>query len=120
MSKKKAGFEISLVITVIFMIFFLLSQNSLFIKIGLAYALLVLLVPAFRELINRVFEYIVKVLGFLNAHILLGLIFFVILFPIALIYRLIKGDTLGIRKFAESSFVERNMPFTSKHFENPW
>lgn len=48
--------------------------------------------------------------------LILGCIYFIVLTPIALLYRL----TNPIRKPDVTSFIERNKTYTSKDFENPW
>ena len=60
-------------------------------------------------------------LGWINSRILLSIIYFVFLLPIAWISRLFTGDPLTLRKRKISSlFVERNHLYTKKDLENIW
>jgi hypothetical protein len=60
-------------------------------------------------------------LGWVNSRILLSLIYFVFLLPIAWISRLFTKDPLTLRKTKTSSlFINRNHLYTKKDLENIW
>lgn len=63
------------------------------------------------------------VLGTINSKIVLTLIFFLFLTPIAFLYRVIKGDFMRLRKgngHSKSYWVEKNHQYKSKDLENVW
>lgn len=74
------------------------------------------------EKITWVWMKIAEVLGYINARILLSVIFFIFLFPLALLTRLIKGNTLKLKKNegGDSYFDERNHTYEPKDIENLW
>lgn len=62
-------------------------------------------------------------IGTINSKILLTLLFYGFLTPIAFLYRLVKGSPF--QQFdpdseAKSYFVNREKTFTREDFENPW
>lgn len=60
-------------------------------------------------------------LGWVNSRILLSVIYFVFLLPIAWLSRLFVKDPLALRKRKTSSlFVTRNHLYTKKDLENIW
>lgn len=60
-------------------------------------------------------------LGWINSKILLVVIFFFFLTPIAFLYRLLTGDVLMVRKPPnKSTFFDRNHTFSPIDLENPW
>ena len=59
----------------------------------------------FGMLLNRIFS-----------PILLGTVYFIILTPIALLYRLFNKE----KKAELTSFIDRNKVFTPNDFEHPW
>lgn len=79
-----------------------------------------LLSGAFGQLIHRFWMGLAKGLGFVNAHLLLGAIFFLLLFPISLLFRLKNRDPLQLKKGKDSYFKIRNHTFVKKDLENPW
>lgn len=62
-----------------------------------------------------------EVLGFINSRILLGVVFFIFLTPLAWIQRLRTGDKLQLKKKKEGSyFVERDHTYEPKDLEKMW
>lgn len=60
-------------------------------------------------------------LGWLNSRILLSIIYFVFLLPVAWLSRLFTKDPLGLRKSkAITLFETRNHLYTKKDLENIW
>jgi hypothetical protein len=60
-------------------------------------------------------------MGFVTSKILLSAIFFLVLFPIALLSRLGSKDNLTLKKKNSGSYYkERNHTFTSKDLEQVW
>ena len=64
---------------------------------------------------------IATVLGWVNSRILLSVIYFVFLLPLALLSRLFTKDPLALRrKKTASLFVTRNHQYSKKDLENIW
>jgi apolipoprotein N-acyltransferase len=64
---------------------------------------------------------IAKILGWINTRILLFLVFYIFLFPMAILSRLFKKDSLQMRKGKRDSlFIVRNHEYTKKDLENIW
>jgi hypothetical protein len=64
-----------------------------------------------------------RIIGTVNSKIILGIIFYGFLTPIAMFYRLIHGSPIREMNRDEtdgSYFVERNKRFSKDDFENPW
>ena len=59
-------------------------------------------------------------LGWLNSRILLSLIFYLILTPISIVYRILSKDSLQKSKPTNSVFFERNHKYTKRDLENLW
>lgn len=59
-------------------------------------------------------------LGWINSRILLSIIFFFILFPIALVSRLFGKSNIQLKKPSGSVYTERNHTYTKEDLENIW
>ncbi len=60
-------------------------------------------------------------LGYINGTILLSLVYFFILCPIAFLYRITHNDPLQLKRKPEGSYFKtRNHTFTPKDLENMW
>lgn len=73
------------------------------------------------ELIHRGWLMLAKVLGYINSRILLSIIFFLFLTPIALLMRLL-GKTQFVKKAEphQSLFVSRNHLYNRQDLEQPF
>ncbi len=74
---------------------------------------------------NFIFKYWMKLamlLGAVNAKILLTLIFFLFLTPIAFFYRLLNKDTLQLKKDASKTtyYIEKRHTYTKEDLEKMW
>jgi len=62
-----------------------------------------------------------NILGMIVPKIILSLIFFLILFPVALLSKIFgKKDTLQLKNTASSLFKTVNKTFDAASFEKPW
>lgn len=59
-------------------------------------------------------------LGSITSFIILSAIFYFILFPVSLLYRIKAKDFLKLKRKNSSYFEERNYTFTKADLENPW
>lgn len=80
-----------------------------------------LLSPTFGDLVLKGWFKFAEALGWFNSRVLLSLVFYLILTPIAFAFRLAGNDPLQLKKRAEKSvFTDRNHTFTKKDLQNPW
>lgn len=81
-----------------------------------------LLSKRLSALVARLWFALSEFLGMINSKLILSLLFFLILTPIALLYRFFKGDALQLKKKkeGESYFKKRNHCFEKKDLEHPF
>jgi hypothetical protein len=88
---------------------------------ALVVGILGLLSAITRSWIIWIWEKFSYALGWFNSRVLLSIVFIFFLTPIALLYRLFKGDPLNVNKPPdESTFIERNHLYNAKDLQNPW
>jgi hypothetical protein len=64
-----------------------------------------------------------SILGGISTRVVLSIIYFVFLTPIAFVYRLTHGDFIALKRkdsAAANYWNERDYVYTPKDFENPW
>lgn len=122
MKERSKHLETSLVIIAGMLIFFLVLDHKVFLYIALGLALVAVLIPLLARYIHLGWMGMAKVLGFINSHILLAVIFFILLTPMAIFRKILsKNDSLQLRrKSGESYYSERNHNYTAGDLENPW
>lgn len=76
---------------------------------------------SFSEKITALWRYVAEKISHVSSFILLSVIFYLFLTPLALLYRKMKKDPLFIRMPGEKSmWQEVNKSFSRKHFEKMW
>ncbi|MDW3648631.1 MAG: SxtJ family membrane protein [Bacteroidia bacterium] len=80
-----------------------------------------LLSKQLREGIHKSWVFLSQKLGAISSFLLLALLFFLILSPLAWIRRLIKSaDSFHPASNSSSNFEERNHIYTPEDFNKPW
>lgn len=113
--------ETILTLCVALMIFFFIFH----LKRLLALAVILGLIGMFSNYLSGKITWawmkLAEVMGFISSRILLTIVFFVFLFPIAMLSRLFNKDKLQLKKKASGSYyIERNHEFVAKDMENVW
>lgn len=89
--------------------------------IALLIGVISLIIPPVGKIILKGWEYLAMGLGWFNSRVLLSLVFYFILMPVAFFSKLFSKDKLKLkRKERETIWVTRDYTFQSKDLENPW
>jgi hypothetical protein len=88
-------------------------------------SLIVLLAAAFSNWLAAKIAWgwlkLAEFLGKINSRVLLSLVFFVIVFPLALVWRLFVKNPLDLKRPDGSSlYKERNHTYSAQDLVNPW
>lgn len=96
-------------------------DQPLLLFISIAVGVISLLIPAAGYYLVWLWGKIAEILGWINSRIILSLIFFIVLTPISLIYRLFHKDPLALRKPKNNTvYNTRDHEYTSEDFQNTW
>jgi len=112
--------------TILTMVTGFLTLFIIFQKVWMAYTafgigILSLLSPLITHWILKIWFGIAKILGYINSRILLSIIYFLVLFPLALINKLLGNQSITLKKGAvKSYFTIRNHKYVKGDFEKPW
>ena len=120
--KQQKEIQNVLVILLGFTLLFFLFHWEGFLWIGGLLGIPALISSSLRNYMLKFWGQVASGLGAINSRIILGLIFFLILTPIALLSRLFSKDKMQLKKKADkaSYFKMRNHVYSSEDFENPW
>ena len=115
----KANLVISTGLLVLYIFVF---PNRYLLYTGTAVGLLTVLWPGLAQWISWGWYKLAEGLGYVNSRILLTLVFFVFLLPIALLYRLFNRNIFALRsgRTDKSLYKERNHRYSAKDMENAW
>lgn len=93
---------------------------TILVYIAGATGLVSLIIPPVARLIVKGWLLLAEGLGWINSRIILGLVFYLILTPVALLSRIFTGDSLKLSGKLESIFSERNHTYTREDLKNMW
>lgn len=117
LDKIKAQLVIVTGLTVLYFVF----KSQYFIIAAAVIGVICLAIPAAGDLIVKGWYKFAEVLGAINGKILLSIVFFVVLFPVAVISRLGKKNPLSLkRESGNSVFVDRNHKYKKEDLEQVW
>jgi hypothetical protein len=121
MPSREQKLESILVITLGLLVLSLLFKSPIFLALALAIGVLSLASDFLLTKITWAWTRLATFLGFLNGTILLSGVFYLVLCPIAYLYRLRHPDALQLKKKDSGSyFTTRNHTYTAKDLENMW
>lgn len=119
--KKQNNKEIILTIIVGLLVFFYFLKLQWLFNTALIIGILGVFSDFVAEKVAWVWLKIAEILGRVNSTILLSLIFFVFLTPLALLMKVFKkSDSLKLKKLSGSAYDERNHTYMAKDLENTW
>jgi len=76
--------------------------------------------PTLGNFVVKGWNMIGLVLGWINTRILLSIVFYFVVFPVAMIYKLTNKNSLQRKRISGSIFRTRNHSYTAKNLENIW
>lgn len=110
-----------LVIVTGLVVLYFIFKSQYFLMAAAAIGVLSIAIPVFGDLVVKGWYKLAEVLGAINGKILLSLVFFVVLFPVAVIAKLTKKNPLHLKKDdSDTVFTERNHKYSAKDLEQVW
>jgi hypothetical protein len=112
--------ETSLVLTTGFLLIYLITKNDLFLYLAFAFGITGIFIKPLAKYIAIGWFKLADILNYFVSKIVLGTLFFVVLFPISLLYKISNKDKLRLRKSKKSNWIERNHSYSPSDLENIW
>lgn len=109
-----------LVFTIVLIILYLSYKNVYFLYGALVAGGIGILIPSLSRLIHDLWMKLAEIMGFVMNKVILGIVFFVFLLPIALLSRMFRRNPLKMQKNTGSYFNERNFKYNKKSLEQLW
>jgi len=122
MEKNKTTESILAICTGLLLIYFIFKIKVL-VLIAFVIGFIGLFITPIANLIHRAWYKFAEILGFVNSKILLSLVFFIFLVPIAFISRIFtknKAMQLQKKEDGESYYKDRDHTYSKTDFENMW
>ncbi len=118
---KEKVLENNLVIAGGLLVFYFIYQIKVLVVLALVVIILTVISDVIAQKISWLWMKLAEVLGYINSKILLSIIFYFILSPIAFIYKISSKDNLHLKKNKLNSlFVDRNKTYTAEDLKDLW
>jgi hypothetical protein len=118
--KKEKIFETILTLVIAAVIFGLMLKIKVLLTIAVILGLIGLFIKPLAELISKIWLKFSELLGTISSKILLSLVYFIFLVPIAFLYKLFNKDSMKIKNKYGSTFIQRNHKYVKEDLEQPW
>ncbi len=121
MNKKKTDFEHILSMLLGLLILYWVLGQPILLVFAFIIGLTPFLFPDIARKIAYLWDKTAEILGKINGSIILSILFFLILTPIAFLYRLgNRHSKFLLDKKEKSAFIERNHEYKASDLENMW
>lgn len=118
--KKEKYLETILTICTGLMVLFYLFGSKYLLAIAIVLGLIGLFIRKIAEWITWAWTKLSEGLGFISSKIILTTIFYVIVYPISLLYRMGHKDSLKLKNNYKSLFKDRNHNYSDQDLEHMW
>jgi len=118
---KEKTLEFFILLTILFIILFFLFKTPVMLYIGIGIGVIALLPGKLSHWGYIGWIKFSQGLAFIITHLILSIVFYLILFPISIIYRMVNKDALKLKTNTYSTLYEtRSKLFTAADLENMW
>ncbi len=115
--KEEGEYKSVLVIVTGFLVLYVVTPVGLFLYISLGVGVACLCSGSLRNVILYGWETLAMVLGWINSQILLTILFFVFLLPVAAMRRLFQRNRLELKRKEGSMYYDREHLYTREDLE---
>ena len=117
---KAKTLESMLVLTAAFLLLYFITTSDLFLYIAFALAITGIFIKPLARYIALTWFKLAGILNYVVSGLVLGTIFFVVLFPVSLLYRISNRDKLQLKKKNRSLWIERNQKYLPENLKDIW
>ncbi len=115
--------DTGIVLALALAIYSLYTADFIYLKIGIPILAIALICPIVLYPVAWLWFGFSMILGAITSRIILSLVYFILIFPLSLLFRLFGKDDLMLRKFKkgkESVFIDRQHKFVASDLEKPF
>lgn len=118
--KKEKSLETFLVLAGALIVLFWFFNKKIFLLLAIILICIGIVSPYLTEKISWLWLKLSQAIGFVMSRVILTVVFFVFLLPLAIAYRIFVKDALSLKKKNKTYYSERNHLYTNKDLENMW
>lgn len=119
-SNRAKELETVVVIMTGLLVFWLIYKVKVLVTIAILIGIIGAFIPSIAKWIHWAWYKLAEGLGFVMSKVLLSLVFFLFLFPIAFFYKIFSKDTLQLKKKKDTYWTQRDHKYAAKDLEQSW
>lgn len=120
-TKRENTLEFFLLLVLFFIVISFLIRSGFLLYLALAFGVTGLFLNKISGWIYSGWMKFSRFIAFVVTRIVLSIIFFIVLYPVSMVYRMIKKDPLKLRAgHYQSLFEDRSRIFTQEDLDNMW
>ncbi|MFA9391773.1 MAG: hypothetical protein ACERKD_18325 [Prolixibacteraceae bacterium] len=118
--KKEKQLEALVVIVTGMILLYLVYHSSVFLYIGLGVGIAAIVIQPLAKLLALAWYKLGDLLGYVVSKVVLGVMFYLLLVPIAFLHNRFNKDTLNLKRKKDSLWSERKHQYTPDDLKNIW
>ncbi len=118
-NSKEKQLETCIVIATGLLVIWYFKRIDWLVYAAIAIGIIGAFIPFLSKWIHWAWYKLAEMMGFVMSKVMLSIVFYLILFPLAFFYRLFSKDAMQ-RKKKESYWTERSHQYSAKDLENIW
>ncbi|MFC2089764.1 SxtJ family membrane protein [Bacteroidota bacterium] len=119
-ASRTKSLETCLVLAGALILFYFVKSKEVLLYISFGFIFIGVFIKPLAAWIASLWLKFGDLLGYLVSKVVLGALFFLILFPISMFYRLSKKDPLRIKNHGKSTWISISHTYQGKDMENIW
>lgn len=112
--------ETCLVIMSGLLVFWLIYKVNVLVYIALAIGVIGAFIPVLAKWIDWAWYKLAEGMGWVMSKVLLSIVFYIFLFPIALLARMSKKDVLQLKRKSDTYWTQREHQYSSDDLDKAW
>lgn len=112
--------ETCIVIMTGLLVFWLIYKVKILITLAVVIGLIGAFIPSIARWIHWAWYKLADALGFVMSKVLLSVVFFIFLFPIAVVARMFNKDHLQLKRKPDTYWTSRGHKYSGKDLEQSW
>ena len=119
-NSKAKSLETILVLVGALIVAYWITQKKIFLLLALILVVIGISSSFLSDKISVAWLKFSEIIGSVMSKIILSIIYFIFLVPIALLYQLSKKDYLSLKRKKDSYYINRSHTYSPKDLENIW
>ncbi|MCD4681013.1 MAG: hypothetical protein K8S00_11565 [Bacteroidales bacterium] len=118
--KREKNLETALVLCIALIILYLILNKDVLLFISAIIGFIGILINPVAGIIHRLWYKLSEVLGFIISKIVLSIVFFLVLLPISMLYKLFAKSPLQLKKRKETYWISKEHKYIKEDLVNSW